>query len=445
MSKAAEVPDPKPAGAARVLHTSDWHLGVACRGESRASDHQALIDEMVAIAGAAGPDLIVHTGDLFDAARPGYDDILRGLLGLRALAEIAPVVVLAGNHDSEGLFRVLDQADGHGGEEVWRPHEPCERRLRFLPKFCRPEAGAVATYVVDDGPNIRIGCLPFVHANRVLREFADLERANATYADDVKAIAGLITGSVFDGFDPADQVAIWASHLHVEGARLSSEREIHVSSAYATDTGFLDPRYGYLAFGHIHRPQDLPGGRGRYAGSILEVDFGEEAERKVVVVADVKPGIYPVIQPIELTAGRRLMRAKGTLAQLRERADEIGTAICEVTVEPDPDEPVEEGTSLARLVRETLPDATVVDVIDASAAPVVTLDEETSEGGEEETFGSSFRSYLKEAGSRSLGAEANAQRVAELFDELLTAVEIGGSAVIREDSELATLGIEAAS
>ena len=89
---------PKPSGVARILHTSDWHLGVACRGESRAADHVALLSEILDIARDTRPDLIVHTGDLFDGVRPGYDDILRALLVMRDLSEIAPVVVLAGNH-----------------------------------------------------------------------------------------------------------------------------------------------------------------------------------------------------------------------------------------------------------------------------------------------------------------------------------------------------------
>ena len=37
----------RPSGAARVLHTSDWHLGAAVRNESRAPDHDARITELV--------------------------------------------------------------------------------------------------------------------------------------------------------------------------------------------------------------------------------------------------------------------------------------------------------------------------------------------------------------------------------------------------------------
>lgn len=428
----------RPDGAARILHTSDWHLGVTCRGESRGPDHDAIIDEIIAIASAADPDLIVHTGDLFDGARPGYDDILRALVALRRLSEIAPVVVIAGNHDSEGLLRVLGEAVGDCGAVGWQPHEPCGQRIRILSKPCLPEGGAVATYAVENGPDIRLGCLPFVHANRVIVGFDELGVANETYAERIRILAAEISRSVRENFDHTTQVAVWASHLHVEGARLSSERQIHVSGAYAADTAHLHAVYGYLAFGHIHRPQDLPGGRGRYAGSILEVDFGEEAEDKVVVLADLRPATYPTISPVALTTGRRLRRPRGTLEQLGAQADSIGDAICEVTVEPDPARPgIEEMASLTAAVRDLLPRATVVGVIDARRPADVTLDE-TNEVGEEETLHDAFRSYLNAHGSAAIGA-ADAGRVAELFDELLAAVEVGQEPVVREDVQLAEL------
>lgn len=426
----------KPAGAARVLHTSDWHLGVTCRGEPRGRDHDALIDEIVAVATAAKPDLIIHTGDLFDGARPGYDDILRALVAVRRLGEIAPFVGIAGNHDSEGLLRVLAEAAGDPGAVGWEPHRGCEHRIRFLHKPCLPEGGAVATYEVAEGPDIRLGCLPFVHANRLITGFDELGDANVAYAEKIRILASEITRSVLDNFDHTKQVAVWASHLHLEGARLSSERQIHVSSAYAADTAHLDAVYGYLAFGHIHRPQDLPGGRGRYAGSILEVDFGEEAEDKVVVLADLRPATYPTITPVPVTTARRLLRPHGTLSELAAKAAMIGTAICEVTVDPDPDsEELADMRSLAAAVREALPDATVVGVIDGRRPPEITLDE-AGGSAEEETLADAFRSYLVAHGAGVIG-DADPTRVADLFDELLAAVEMGEQPSIAEDLRLA--------
>ena len=132
------VPD-RSSGAARVLHTSDWHLGVTVRGHSRREDHAAVIDEIVSIAEEARPDLVVHTGDLFDGHRPAMAEFGDAITSLRRLADVAPVVLLAGNHDSAGVFEVLalaledfTSADVEAGRHD--PTEECRYRIRVLPK-----------------------------------------------------------------------------------------------------------------------------------------------------------------------------------------------------------------------------------------------------------------------------------------------------------------------
>ncbi|MGH9011146.1 MAG: metallophosphoesterase family protein, partial [Acidimicrobiia bacterium] len=77
----------------KLLHVSDWHLGRATYGEPRAEDHDAVLAEIVAIAAEQRPDVIVHTGDVFDVVRPAYTDLTRGVTVLQELGAIAPVVV----------------------------------------------------------------------------------------------------------------------------------------------------------------------------------------------------------------------------------------------------------------------------------------------------------------------------------------------------------------
>jgi exonuclease SbcD len=422
-----------PERAARLFHTSDWHLGSTVRGESRAADHDEVIAEIVAIAGDFGPDLIIHTGDLFDGTRPGHDDLLRGLRAVRRLAEIAPVVVLAGNHDAASCFDLLAEAVGAPAPEGgWDPFSACRERIRFIPKPCTPSRGAVATYAGTGGLVLRLGCLPFVHANRVITGYEDIADLNATYADKVRKVTSALSATVFEGFDPASMVAAWASHLHVDGAQLSSERAIHVAEAYATDAAHFDAGYSYLAFGHIHRPQDLPGGRGRYAGSPLEIDFGEEAERKSVVLVTAPPGTRASIEVRPLSGGRRLRRVRGSLADLAARADELDHTIAVVTV----DEADTEVESLNRAVRDVLPATTIVQVIDGRRPAELSLDEAAGEAVGEEAVGAAYRRWLAEGGNPAV-AGADLQRAVELFDELLGSVEGGDVADPAEAVSLA--------
>ena len=51
----------------KIVHTSDWHVGRTLRGRSRADEHEAVLAEVAALAGREDADLVLVTGDLFDA------------------------------------------------------------------------------------------------------------------------------------------------------------------------------------------------------------------------------------------------------------------------------------------------------------------------------------------------------------------------------------------
>ncbi len=448
------VPE-RDSGAARILHTSDWHLGVSVRNRSRAQDHDTAIAEVLDIARAAQPDLILHTGDLFDGHRPPMADFGRAIVALRNLAEIAPVVLLAGNHDSAAALEVLGTAVGdeladeltHGGYD---PLVPCHHRIRVHARPTTAAKGAVATYTSVAGVDIRLAALPFVHANRVLKEFDQLAEANTTYADKLREIVSHLTTTALTGFDPSTQVAVFASHVHVTEAALSSERTVHVSTDYATDAGHMPEAYGYLAFGHIHVPQAVAGGRGRYAGSILEVDFGEEGETKQVVIVDLEPGRPARQHQIPLVRARKLRRVRASLSELAALASDLGNDIVEVTVTPSPDGndqldgPITLANTdavfdtLSAAVAHLLPEPEVVSVIDARRSSVITADQLPAAAGATVSVHQSYRDWLAEGGRPLVEKlpDAQPERVIELFDELLTAISNGDTGDLPEDEAL---------
>ena len=428
------------------------------RNHSRAADHDEVLAEIVAIATAVEPDLIVHTGDLFDGHRPAMQEFGRAIKVLRALADVAPVVVLAGNHDSAVAMEVLGVAlgDGHPDDVVagaYDPHAPTRHRIRVHARPTNAARGAVATYETRAGGRLRLVALPFVHANRVLSDFDELLEANATYNDSLRKIIAVLSKAAFERFDPTTDVAVFASHLHVKDARTSSEKTIHISSDYATDPAHLESRFGYLAFGHIHVPQPVAQGRGQYAGSVLEVDFGERGEAKRVVVADLAPGRPTAVTSVPLTGGRRLHVVRSALSTLHEHAATVGRGLVEVTVAAEPadgsrpapriDDPlVLDGATfdtLSSAVAHVLPEATVVGVIDARNPHVATADE-LDAPAVPATINEAFRAWL--AGADAVVAQgdglADPARVATLFDELHAATTTGGEAVLTEVAALET-------
>ncbi len=386
----------------KLLHVSDWHLGRSTYGCSRASDHEEVLQEIVQLAREEKPDLVVHAGDLFDGVRPAYADMQLGLWALQELAALAPVVVVAGNHDSRALFRIFHQLQAQGS------------RLHFVDRPRLPRDGGVLDFPVSGGRRARLAVLPFVHANRVVEAFEDPKTWSARYADRVGAIQETLLEGLLDGYDPARDVLLSAAHLHVAGARFSgSERQIHVSAHYASRLEHV-PQVSYAAFGHIHRPQALPGTTpGRYAGSPLQLDFGEVDEAKEVVIVQAEPGEPARIEPRPLTSGRRLRRFEGTLEQLAEQAAEFGNQLCLVTIHTQQPE-----ADLSGRVRQLIPEATVLQVREVCREHQLEVVTPRAGGAREPGLEELFEDYLAEHGTRT----GSAARVSEIFAVLLASV-----------------------
>lgn len=389
----------------RLLHVSDWHLGRLTYRCSRAPDHEAVLAETVELARDVRPHLILHTGDVFDGLRPGYAEMTFAVEALEELAALAPVAVLAGNHDSPALFRLFDRLQGP------------EPRIRFLDRVRPPGEGGVLELPGAEGEVARLASLPFVHANRMVDRFEDPTTWTATYSDRIQRIEEALEGGLAAGYDPSRHVLLFAAHLYVSGARFSgSERPVHVSEAYATRLERL-PNVSYAAFGHLHLPQPLPrrGVVGRYAGSPIPLDFGEERERKEVVVVEAEPGRPAAVTPYPLAGGRPLRTLTGTIEEIAERAPDAAGALCRVTVRTD--EPIPD---LAHLLADLLPGAELLEVNeDCAATRLDVVDASTVDVDAEPGFAELFRAYLGERGTSG----ARADRVLRTFETLIRAVE----------------------
>ena len=388
----------------RLLHTADWHIGRALMGHARDEDIRAAVEEVIGIARAERPDVIVHAGDVFDGPRPAYQDLRWGVDALRELASVAPTIVLAGNHDAPALFDLLDRLLGP------------DPRLRFVARALPPDAGGVIELPGPRAEIARIAPIPFIHQNRIVEYLEDPATWMTSYADRVDRIQRALAAGLTDGYDPARHVLVLAAHLFVTGARFStSERPLTVSDAYATHAERL-PQVSYAAYGHVHRPQRLPGSvPGRYAGSVVQLDFGELDERKEVVLVDAEPGRPARVEPRPLTAGRPLRRIVGTLAEIAAMAPSVGRSLCTVVVTTETVTP-----DLSQRVADLLPEAVLLGVQeDCVATRVRVLTDADAADDREPTFAELFRDYVAASGTRA----GSADRVLRYFEDLLGAVE----------------------
>src|ERR1700760_2578247 len=100
----------------RILHTSDWHVGKVLKGRTRHEEHIRVLGQVVEIARAEQPDLVIVAGDLYDTGAPTAEStrvVTRALTALRQTG--AAVVAIGANHDNgPALDALRSWADAAG-------------------------------------------------------------------------------------------------------------------------------------------------------------------------------------------------------------------------------------------------------------------------------------------------------------------------------------------
>ena len=303
----------------RLLHTSDWHVGKLLRGQSRADEHRAVLAEIAAVAGREAVDVVLVAGDLFETAAPGPESeqiVYRALLDL---AQVAPVVVIGGNHDNPRRLEAVSPLLSLG-------------RVRLLGQVARPDDGGVVDLDVA-GTTLRLGLVPFVSKRGIVRADALMRDAafelNQAYDDRMRAVIA----NLCEPFC-ADTVNVVCGHLFAAGGTMGGgERSAHTVMDYSVGALAFPATAQYVALGHLHRAQDIPGPtRIRYSGSPLQLDFGEAADTKSVTVVDLEPAVPAAVREVALTCGRELRTITGTMAELESARGQTGDAYLRVVV-----------------------------------------------------------------------------------------------------------------
>ena len=303
----------------RVLHTSDWHVGKLLRGQSRADEHAAVLAEIADVAGREAVDLVLVAGDLFETSAPGPESEQIVYRALLQLAEVAPVVVVSGNHDNPRRLQAVAPLLSLG-------------RVTVLGHVARPDDGGVVERTVAGTP-VRLALLPFVSKRGIVRADAlmrdDVFELNQAYDDRVRAIVA----NLCQGFS-ADAVNLVCGHLFAAGGTMGGgERSAHTVMDYSVGALAFPVAAQYVALGHLHRAQDIPGPtRIRYCGSPLQLDFGETTDAKSVTVVDLEPVAPAAAREVTLTAGRRLRTLTGTIAELDAARGSTGDDFLRVVV-----------------------------------------------------------------------------------------------------------------
>ena len=284
----------------RVLHTSDWHIGKTIRGQSRAEEHRAVLREVGQIARTREVDLVLVAGDIFETAAPSPEAEQVAWHALLDLVDAAGrVVVIAGNHDNPRRLHALRELMLLGNI-----HVVAEPR--------RPDDGGVVQFQVND-MTLDVVALPFVSRRGIVR--ADELMAGAafehagSYADRVQSLITVLAEN-----SNADAQILMAHAMVLGGGAGGGERPAHLADEYALPAQAFPTTASYVALGHLHKAQKIPGPAPiHYSGSLLQLDFGDTDSAKSVSIVDIEPNAPAVVTREKLTSGRALRTIVGTL------------------------------------------------------------------------------------------------------------------------------------
>jgi DNA repair protein SbcD/Mre11 len=277
----------------RLLHTADWHLGRAFHGEDLLGAQAAFVDFVVEAARGQAVDGILIAGDLYDRALPPADAVRLAGEALARLSEVAPVVAISGNHDSPARL-------GFGAEILAR-------------------AGVhVVTEPAWVGVPISLGDglvypIPYLEPD-LAREPLELEER--THAAALRAAMARVRADLATRGSAGAPVVAMAHAFVAGGMPSESERDLAVGGA-STVPALAFEGADYVALGHLHGPQVVGGGLGRYAGSALAFSFSEAGQAKSVAVVELTAaGALPLVELLPTPVPRALATLRGTLDEL---------------------------------------------------------------------------------------------------------------------------------
>lgn len=266
----------------RVLHFADVHIGMENYGKtdpnsgvsSRVVDFLHRMDDMIEFARDGEADLVIFAGDAFKTRSPNPTYQREFAHRIRDLSRIAPTVLLVGNHDlpinavkaaAIEIYATLDVPN------VWVAQDYEVKRIAT-------RRGDVVVAAAPYPIRARIMAEVRTAGMTIAEQDAELQRRLHQLLEDLSQQADDLAGD--------DMPRVLTGHFTVAGAVWGSERSVMLGRDVQVDLGALaDPRWDYVALGHIHKHQNLTRSRDDapavvYSGSLERIDFGEEGDTK---------------------------------------------------------------------------------------------------------------------------------------------------------------------
>ena len=308
----------------RVLHTSDWHLGVEYFQRSRSDEQQAFLQWLLRVVEERNVDAVVVAGDVFDSNNPpaeAQEAYYRFIAALGRMGRRA--IVVGGNHDStsrldapRGVLEALSTTVV-GGYVAERESELAD------------PAGVLVPLKVGNEVRAVVCAVPYLHDWRLgVRGFEDsVEVQRASLNEAFRVVYSRLADKAAARYPGVPLLA--TGHLTClpkAGDKPTSEDAIpndinRIGTLGALGPGVFDPRFGYVALGHIHRSFPVDDGRRVwYSGTPVQVGVNEPAEHRNVLIFEISgDGRLGEIERVKVPVTRRLVSITGSFDEVVER------------------------------------------------------------------------------------------------------------------------------
>ena len=272
----------------KILHFADAHIDIATYGKHdpetglpvRVLDFLNAMDTIIDTAIREKVDLVLFAGDAYKDRTPSPTFQREwGKRIIRLPMAGIPVLLLVGNHDispASGRAHTLQEFDTLQVPNV---------RVLNKPELLKPANLW--------GLPLQVIALPWVFRSTLMAAMQLSPGDDNLVNEELEQRITIILEARMNELDPT-LPTIFTAHGSVQGAMYGNERTVMLGKDLVLPGSLVkDPRLDYVALGHIHKHQDLnPGAHPPviYPGSIERVDFGEAADDKGFVIAEVEKG-----------------------------------------------------------------------------------------------------------------------------------------------------------
>jgi len=268
----------------KIAHTGDTHIRMA---HKRWLTLDRALRDMVAQMREHEPDLIVHSGDLGEP-NPTAQDLYCQAVFLQDLADIAPTIVVAGNHDSIEHLQVLARIETL--HPLWISTSPDTLALADGQILQLSDLGLDEIESVD----LVIHALPWPAKGNLLARLPEMPSS-----EESDQVARQLLLDIFRGFKAERETAgyegpsILLGHLEVHGAKMDSGQPVAGPGLKVGVEDLKETGADGALLGHIHARQRLSDETHVvYSGSPCRLTWGEAgAEGKGWGLLDFDPAM----------------------------------------------------------------------------------------------------------------------------------------------------------